>query len=280
MKQDNRDKILIVNDVTAYGRVSSLAMLPVMTSYGLHPYVLPTAIVSNNMDYGSSVILDTSAFMRDCIDQWKGLGFGFTVMSTGLINSYEQVDIINELIDTFKPRFLMVDPIMADDGKIYPGMFEGAVESYRKLIAKADLIIPNLTEATLIADKYIGRDKLSMDEFLDLVDSLRELTSADMVITGCKNIEGTTFNLTYTSDDGEIVAIGYDRLPYNKVGTGDVFSATLLSELITGSTLFDSVSSAAALVRKVVLENKDNTDNYDINIERTLQEAVHEIRQR
>ena len=276
----NDNKTLIVNDVTAYGRVSSMAMLPVMTAYGLHPYVLPTAIVSNTMDYGSSVILDTTEFMRDCIAQWQQLGFSFSNIATGLINSAEQVDVINKLIDVYHPSLLMVDPIMADDGKIYPGMYEGAVDAYRKLASRSDLIIPNLTEAELLTDKFNGEMVLSMNQYEELIQSLKDLGAKSIVITGCKNTDAKNFNLVYDSSTDDLIAIGYDILPYTKVGTGDVFSATLLSELLTGSSLFDAVDRAAKLVRQVVLENKDNLDNYDINIESTIQEAVYEIRQR
>lgn len=271
---------LIVNDVTAYGRVSSMAMLPVMTAYGLHPYVLPTAVVSNTMDYGSSVILDTTAFMRDCIVKWREFGFSFRTIATGLINSAEQVDIINDLIDIYRPTLLMVDPIMADDGKIYPGMYEGAVAAYRQLTAKADLIIPNLTEAELLAGIYEGNMVLSMKQLEELIQSLRELGAKSIVITGCKDTDDRTFNLIYDHNNDELLAVTYDKLPYNLVGTGDVFSATLLSELIIGSSLRDAVDRSAQLVRKVVIENRDNTDNYDINIESTIQEAIYEIRQR
>ena len=277
---NKENKTLIVNDVTAYGRVSSMAMLPVMTAYGLHPYVLPTAIVSNTMDYGSSVILDTTSFMKDCISKWKEFGFKFSTIATGFINSAEQVDIVNELIEVYKPTFLMVDPIMADDGKIYPGMYEGAVTAYRKLTSKSDLIIPNLTEAELLTGKYEGQMILSMEQYDEIIHGLQELGAGNIVITGCKNHDNKTFNLVYDNQSDQLIAIGYDKLPYSKVGTGDVFSATLLSELLVGSDLFDAVQSAANLVRKVVIENINNPDNYDINIESTLQEAVYEIRQR
>ncbi len=274
------NKTLLVNDVTAYGRVSSMAMLPVMTAYGLHPYVLPTALVSNTMDYGSSVILDTTDYMRNCIAKWREFGFHFSTISTGLINSAEQVDVINELIQEYRPSFLLVDPIMADDGKLYPGMYEGAVAAYRKLAGKSDLIIPNLIEAQLLADRYIGEMALTMDQYKELIESIRSLGAKSIVITGCTDNDGRTFNLVYDQPSDELRVIDYDKLPYSKVGTGDVFSATLLSELLTGSTLFDAVDRAAILVRKIIIENIDNKDDFDINIERTIQEAVYEIRQR
>ena len=278
---NNIDKrILIINDVTGYGRVSSFAMMPIMTAYGLHPYVLPTALVSNTMDYGESIILDTTQFMRDSIEQWNKFGFTFPVISTGLINSSEQLDIICKLITDNNPEFVLVDPIMADDGKLYPGMYDGAVKCYRKLIALSDLVIPNYTEATLIADMFTNRRELSMEEFGVLVEKLRQLGAKDIVITGCRDTCGKDFNLVYDSKRDELSVIEYSKLPASLIGTGDVFSAALLSELLRTGDLNDSVRAAADLVRKVVIENTGNSDNYDIHIERTIQEVIYEIRQR
>lgn len=276
----DKKRLLIINDVTGYGRVSSFAMLPIMTAYGHHPYVLPTALVSNTMDYGSSVILDTTQFMKDSITKWKEFGFHFPIIATGLINSAEQADIITDLLNEYRPEFVMVDPIMADDGKLYPGMYEGAIDCYRKLAAKSDLIIPNFTEAKILTDMFDGRDSLSMDEYIELIEGLQRLNAKDIVITGCTSNEGKSFNLVYDSSEDQMIAIGYDKLPVSLIGTGDVFSATLLSEILCGSDLFTAVDNAAQLVRKVVIENQDNKDHFDINIEQTIQEAIYEIRQR
>lgn len=276
---DNK-RLLIINDVTAYGRVSSFAMMPIMTAYGHHPYVLPTALVSNTMDYGSSVILDTTEYMKDCIAKWKEFGFAFPIIATGLINSAEQAEIITSLLEDQNAEFVMVDPIMADDGKLYPGMYEGAIECYRKLAAKSDLMIPNYTEAQILTGMFEGRETLSMDEFLELIDELVKIGAKDIVITGCTSDDGHTFNLVYDSTEDQTIAIGYDKLPVSLIGTGDVFSATLLSEILCGSDLFTAVDKAAQLVRNVVLENDNNPDHFDINIEKTLQEAIYEIRQR
>lgn len=276
----DNNRVLIINDVTGYGRVSSFAMMPIMTAYGHHPYVLPTALVSNTMDYGSSVILDTTEYMKDCIAKWKDFGFTFPIIATGLINSASQAEIISSLIEDQNAEFVMIDPIMADDGKLYPGMYEGAIDCYRKLAAKSDLIIPNITEAKILTSMYEGQDKLTLDEHLEILEGITKLGAKDIVITGCTSNEGQTFNLVYDSSEGQTIAIAYDKLPVSLIGTGDVFSATLLSEIICGNDLFTAVDNSAQLVRKVVLENENNPDHFDINIEKTLQEAIYEIRQR
>lgn len=268
----NNKSILIINDVTGYGRVSSFTMLPVMAQYGLHPYVLPTALVSNTMDYGSSEILDTTEFMRSTVRKWDEFGFRFNNICTGLINSYEQVDIIAKLIANQESPFVMVDPIMADGGELYVNMYEGAVECNRRLAAMSDLLIPNLTEAELLADIYIGKDALTDEEYSLLVGRLQELGAHNIVITGCCSPDGTSFNLIYDSVADKVIKQEFEKIPVQFVGTGDLFSACLISEILTGRSLYDAVKTASEFVRSVILANLDNEDHFDLYIEGSLQQ--------
>lgn len=268
----NNKSILIVNDVTGYGRVSSFAMLPVMAQYGLHPYVLPTALVSNTMDYGSSEILDTTGFMRSTVRKWDEFGFRFSNICTGLINSTEQVDIIAEVIANQDSPFVMVDPIMADGGELYDNMYEGAIECNRRLAGMSDLLIPNLTEAEMLADMYVGKCILSDEEYLILISKLNELNAHDIVITGCSSPDGASFNLIYDSAADKISKQEFQKIPVQFVGTGDLFSACLISEKLTGNTLYDSVKTASEFVKSVILANIDNEDHFDLYIEGSLQQ--------
>ena len=272
-------RVLIINDVTGYGKVSSFAMVPIVSAYGHHPYVLPTALVSNTMDYGSSIIFDTSQFIKESISKWKEYGFSFPVIATGLINTEDQIDTICSFVEYQKPEFLMVDPIMADDGKLYPGMNPDSVKYYKKLIALSDLIIPNYTEAIMLTGRYSGRDALTDNEYYELINSLKEIGAKNIVITGCIE-HNQHFNLIYDSTIDRIERIGYDYIPVTLIGTGDVFSAALLSNIMNGHNLTDAVKSADNFVRKVVEENRNCDDHYDIYIEHTIQEVINEIRQR
>lgn len=275
--KDNR--VLIINDVTAYGKVSSLAMVPIISAYGHHPYVLPTALVSNTMDYGSSVIVDTSQFMKESIDKWKEFGFNFPVIATGLINDENQIGILVDLIKDQSPDYVMVDPIMADDGKLYPGMNPSAVNYYKELIALSDLTIPNLTEAILLSGKFSYKEDFTDEEYAALVQSLVELGAKNIVITGCKDSK-SHFNLVYDHSRGSYEKIYYNIVPVALIGTGDVFSAAIISNIMNGLDLSAAVDAAGTLVRTIATDNMDNDDHFDIYIEHALQEAINEIRQR
>lgn len=266
----NDSGILIINDITGYGRVSTFAMLPVMAQYGLHPYVLPTALVSNATDYGSCEILDTSEYMKSTISKWNDFGFSFNNICTGFINSAEQLDIICKLIESQNSPFVLVDPIMADGGCLYDGMYPGAVECNRRLASYADVIVPNLTEAELLADMYTGQNVLSDSEYLELARAVSDLGIDNVVISGCNSQDGRSFNLVYSKDDDLIKKKYFEKINDSYVGTGDVFSACLISELIRGCSLDIAVEQAAEFVRKVILDNSGCSDHFDLHIEKSL----------
>jgi len=264
------NRILIINDVTGYGRVSSFAMLPIFTKYKLHPYVLPTALVSNATEYGSPVILNTDEFMRASIDRWNELNFKFDIITTGFINSAGQVDTILSLINSQDNPFVIVDPIMADSGEIYEGMYEDVVNCNRRLAEVANILLPNLTEAELLSGKFLGRSSLQDDEYEELISSLSELCPNNIVISACCSTDGRHFNLIYSSDDKSIEKQYYDYIPAHFVGTGDVFSAVIVSEYTKGSSLSNAVRIASAFIRELILDNKDNPDHYDIMLETSI----------
>lgn len=266
----DKDSILLINDVTGYGRVSTFAMLPVMAHYGLHPYVLPTALVSNTLDYGLSETLDTTDFMDKAIAKWKQLDFHFNCISTGFITNERQVPIILDLIDSQDRPFVFVDPIMADDGKLYPDMYEGAVECNRKLASVADVITPNLTEAKLLTNLYIGKDTLTSDEYCELLEAVKALGPKTVIIKGCTDEDGNSFNLVYDSSRNITAKLHYERIDASFIGTGDIFSAVLISEMICGSSIEEAVETAAQFIRRIILDNLDAKDHFDIHFEKSL----------
>lgn len=269
------NKLLLVNDITGYGRVSCFAMTPILATLGIHPYILPTALVSNTLDYGKSTILDTTEFMKDSISKWDELGFSFNTIATGFISSDEQVDIICSLIDKQDSPFVLVDPIMADSGELYDNMYECAVACNRKLISRADVITPNYTEATLLADMFQDRSSLSRDEYKLLAYKLIELGASTVVITSCKLDNGLSFNLILDPESAsEPEFLFYDEIPCQLIGTGDAFSAVLIAHLMNKATLKDSVSRAADFVSKIIRANQDAPDRFDIYIEGLLSELL------
>ncbi len=194
--------ILIINDMPGYGKVALSAMLPILSTLGHSVYNLPTALVSNTLDYGKFTILDTTDYMEKSIAVWKELGFTFDCITTGFLASARQVDIIRQFIESQRKKDLLVmtDPIMADEGKLYNGVGPETVDNMRRLVGVADVIVPNVTEATFLTGRYVGREALTREEARALVDGLLELGPRSVVVTS--GVEAET---------GEHVVWGYNH---------------------------------------------------------------------
>ena len=181
----NHKNVLIINDMPGYGKVALAAMLPVLSNLGHSIYNLPTALVSNTLDYGKFTILDTTDYMVEAIRVWRELDFQFDCITTGFLASARQVGIIRDFIASQKKEGLLVmtDPIMGDEGKLYNGVTENTIDSMRRLVGVADVIVPNLTEAEFLTGLHEGQESLSAEEARAVVDGLLALGPRSVVVT-------------------------------------------------------------------------------------------------
>ena len=138
-------QILLVNDVVGYSKVGMVAMLPILSYLGIPTYSLPTALVSNTLDYGKFNIQDTTDYIRGTLPVWKELGFSFDAICTGLMFSDEQAKLVAGYCEEqgAQGTTIFVDPILGDGGRLYNGMTERQVELMRDMVRVADLTFPN-----------------------------------------------------------------------------------------------------------------------------------------
>ena len=271
--EDNKN-ILIINDMPGYGKVALAAMLPILSNLGHSVYNLPTALVSNTLDYGKFTILDTTDYMVKAIDVWKQLGFQFDCITTGFLASAAQVGIIRDFIASQKKEGLLVmtDPIMGDDGKLYNGVTEETVENMRRLIGVADVIVPNLTEAQFLTGLYEGKEALNKEEARRVVDGLLAFGPRSVVITS--GVAQESWDHVVWGYDGATQT--YFTIPFRFIkvhfpGTGDMFSAVLVGELLGGKPLRPAVKRAMdVLERLIFLEQDEIEKNKGIRIEKFL----------
>ena len=148
----DRNKILLVNDLASYGKVALSAMLPILSHMGFELFTLPTALVSNTLDYGKFEILDTKDYIRETLRIWQELGFSFDAVATGFLASDEEAELLAVFCaeERKKGTLICADPGLGDDGSLYHGIGEAAVENRKKLLSVADIIKPNYTEACLL----------------------------------------------------------------------------------------------------------------------------------
>ena len=169
-------QLLLINDMCGYGKVALSAMLPVLSHMGYRIHNLPTALVSDTLNYPKFYIHDTTEYVRQSLAIWEELGFEFDAISTGFIVTEEETRIISDFCHrrAQKGTKVFVDPIMGDNGKLYAGVPESTIGLMRHLLECADYAVPNYTEACLLADRPIA-EEITPDEGRALVDAVREL---------------------------------------------------------------------------------------------------------
>ncbi len=271
---ENSKNILIINDMPGYGKVALAAMLPILSNMGHSIYNLPTALVSNTLDYGTFTILDTTDYMVKAIEVWKELGFQFDCITTGFLASAAQVGIIRDFIASQKKEGLLVmtDPIMGDDGKLYNGVTEETIGNMRRLIGVADVIVPNLTEGEFLTGLYQGKEALTKEEARRVVDGLLAYGPRSVVVTSGQEAEtGQHVVWGFDHASGEYFTIPYRFIKVHFPGTGDMFSAVLTGELLAGRTFPQAVKRAMdVLERLIFLEQDEIEKNKGIRVEKYL----------
>ncbi|MCR5076470.1 MAG: pyridoxamine kinase [Prevotella sp.] len=269
----SKKQILLINDMAGYGKVATAAMLPILSYLGHPVYNLPTALVSNTLDYGKFNILETTDYIKGVFPVWKELGFRFDAIATGFIASERQARLVSAYCREQEGMgtIIFVDPIMGDEGKLYNGVTPATINSMREMIGVADLTFPNHTEACYLTDSPYHPEGVTANEARALLDGLREIGTKSVLITSIP-VDGQPSVVGYNHVTGEYFALPYTEIPVHFPGTGDIFSAILIGHLLDGEELVPSTRKAMDGVYQLIDLNKDNEDkNRGIPLEKYLE---------
>ena len=268
-------KICCVNDMPGVGKIALSAMIPILSAEGIDVTSLPTALVSNTLDFGKFDILDTTDYMDRTVDIWHELGFQFDCISTGFMVNPRQIDIVEKLIRNQKQDELLVvvDPIMGDEGKLYNGMTESNVAIMRGLSAYADILIPNFTEACFLTGQFYDGGTIYPNQVRELIVGIRSLGAKSVVITSA-SINGQNCVVGYDHKTDEYFTIGFNLIDVRFPGTGDIFSAVLISDVLNGAALKDATAHAMQVVRDIIRDNLNKEEKFfGVDIERYISEG-------
>ena len=254
-------KILLINDMAGYGKVALSAMIPILSYLKYQIFNLPTALVSNTLDYGKFEILETTPYMKNTLKVWNELNFSFDVISTGFLFSTQQTKLVYDFCKVQKEKgsLIIVDPIMGDNLKLYNGVSKDNVSYMKEMIKIGDVIMPNFTEATFISDYLIGKRIISKDEAKSLVYKLKKQGAKNIIITST-NIANEMHTIVYDSNKDDIYFNKYEEIPASFPGTGDIFSSVFISEYLKNNDLNNSCIKAMNVVKKMIALNISNVD--------------------
>lgn len=242
-------KIAVINDLSSFGRCSLVASISVLASMGIQPCPLPTAILSAQSEYPSYYFDDYTDHMEDFRSEWEKMDQHFDGIYTGYVASEAQILQIFRFLDTFKTpdNFLLVDPIMGDDGITYDMFTPKLLANMKKLVARADIITPNLTEFCLLTGQdYPQISAISNPEELlaTLTDIVNNYTKGlghpiQIIITGIhlEDSDGISQigNLCIGNNSTYFHAVPAIGGSYS--GTGDLFASCLCGGIARGEEI-------------------------------------------
>ena len=255
-------RIITVQDISCVGKCSLTVALPVISAMGVETCVLPTAVLSTHTAFKGFTFRDLTSDISKITAHWKQEKIGFDAIYTGYLGSFEQIELMQQLINDFGggSTRVIVDPCMGDNGSLYSGFTPDFAKAMAGLCSKADVIVPNLTEASYMLGlpyKAQGYDKEYIE---DLVKKLAGLGARRVVLKGVSFDDKKLGIVCYDSQSEKINWYFHEKMPQNFHGTGDIFASVLTGALVRGLSLEEACRLAADFVVasiKATLSHKD-----------------------
>lgn len=243
-------RLAMINDIAGFGRCSTTVSLPVISVMKVQVCPVPTSVLSNHLGFPLCHFDDYTSHMRDYIKVWNELGLTFDGLYCGFLGNEEQIDIVREFVEIFRPPLFLLDPVMGDHGKSYSSITEMHVQKMKELLPLADIITPNITEACLLTGTPWKDGEWTMQELSGLCERLASLclkdsVGASIVITGIR--QGDSL-VNFLWDDGVYTTVSTPIAGASRPGTGDIFASILAADAVRGETLLSSVQKAANFV--------------------------------
>lgn len=240
-------RILTIQDISCVGQCSMTVALPILSACGHETCILPTAVLSTHTGgFGKPVVqhLSVDGIWR----HWKEQGIRFDVILVGYLGSLSAIETVSEILEEMlaPAGISIVDPAMADHGKLYSGFDNTYAAAMGKLCEKADIMLPNITEAAMLA----GMEYREAFDEAYVRELLSKLEGRDIVLTGV----GFTPDQTGAAvrRGGEVSFVHSPRIGKSYHGTGDLFAACFTGALMQGKSMEKAVEIACGFVRRSI----------------------------
>ncbi len=265
-------RIITVQDISCVGKCSLTVALPIISAMGVEAAVLPTAVLSTHTAFKKGYTFrDLTNDITAITDHWKKEHFFFDAIYTGYLGSFEQLDLISRFFDEFKTtdNVIVVDPVMGDYGKLYTGFTPEFAKAMAQLCGKADIIVPNMTEAAFMLGISYQGEGYDRAYVQDILYKLTQLGAKCAVLTGVSFEDGKVGVMAYDSVADKFFEYYTDRVNASYHGTGDVFASTCIGALMNGKSLEEALPIAADYTAECIrmTEADPNHNWYGVNFE-------------
>lgn len=274
-------RIVTVQDISCVGKCSLTVALPIISAMGVEAAILPTAVLSTHTAFKKGFTLhDLTGEISPITAHWKSEGIAFDAIYTGYLASFDQIDLVKQMAADFPEALLFVDPAMGDNGKLYYGFDEAFAKKMAELCAVADIIVPNMTEASyMLGTPYVseGYDEAYVK---DVLRGLCAMGAKKAALTGVSLDANTTGVMGYDSESGEFFSYYHDRIPVSYHGTGDVFASACMGALMRGKSLHEAIAVAADFTYESIrlTEAEPGHNWYGVNFEQAVPMLIDRLK--
>ena len=253
-------QVLAIHDLSCVGRCSLTVALPVLSACGIHTSALPTALLSTHTgEFTGYTCLDLTEEMRAIGDHFATLPLRFDGLYTGFLGSFAQIELVGEVLTRYRRAdgLTLVDPVMADHGRLYATYTREMAEGMGELCRLADVIVPNLTEAGILLDRPYDPNP-DEGSVRDLLEALASRYGCGQVIVTGVSLGDQLGACGFCAADGSFSYAGAQRLPQVFYGTGDVFASALMGAMLCGKSTAEAARVAVDFTHLAMLHTLDN----------------------
>jgi len=269
-------RIVTIQDISCVGRCSLTVALPIISALGCECAVIPTAVLSNHTAFSGFTFCDLTDQISPIVDQWQKEGLIFDAVYTGYLGSFEQIRIVSHVIDRLKAQNpdlrVIVDPAMADFGKLYTGFDETFAKEMTSLCQNADIILPNLTEAAYMLGIPYPEHGCTEEEYQSILRKLSALGCPTSVLTGVSLHENRIGAMSYDRDSDTYDLYENEHLAAQFHGTGDIFASVVTGAVTRGMELKQALTLAVDFTYACIRSTMEDPGHrwYGVNFESAL----------
>ncbi len=272
-------KILTIQDISCVGQCSLTVALPIISACGIETCILPSAVLSTHTaGFSGYTFRDLTDDIPRIVDHWKKEGIKFSAIYTGYLGSRRQIAYVRDILRDMgeADHVSIVDPAMADGGRLYPAFDIDYVEAMKRLCGDADILLPNITEACFLTDTEY-RETYDESYINLLFERLTELGAKNVVLTGVSYREGKTGVAVY--DGRNVGYYEHEKMARGSHGTGDIYASAFTGAYVRGKGLFGSAKIAADFTLGCIKNSQgDDSHTYGAKFETALPDLIEMIK--
>lgn len=275
----NQKRVAAIHDISGFGKCSLTVALPILSAAGIETSVIPTAVLSTHTSgFKKFTFRDLTSDLLPFAQHWKSIRIGFDALYSGYLGSYEQLSIVSDIFDMFKTEknIILVDPVMGDNGRLYSAFDEKYTVGMKKFCSRADIILPNITETSIMLGVPYREGPYEKDYIEKLLRGLSEFGPNRVAITGVYFDSENIGAASYDRISGKFNYASSKRIEGTFHGTGDIFASALLSGIMNGFSFDKAAQIAVDFTQASILRTSKAGTNtlYGVNFEAGLPQFI------